>query len=203
MQRTNLLLLLTVISGGLLALGCSGSSSSPSAAAETDTAQAGAVKSGGASLIGVKDGCTFLSKQEVERVFGEPFKEPRGQVTAATSATAGMSGCVYESVSQNRLGASRYSVALAIFRYPVATGSVTVEATRATLSQIGKKEPHSITGLGDAALWADIGQGLFRQMQFYVFKGDVMLQLSLSGYEDEQAGAKQTEALARTVLERL
>ena len=195
--------LLSVVAGSFLAAGCAGATS-PSPAGTTAMAPAAANSvTGGTSSIGVKDGCAFLSKQEVERVFGEPFKEPRGQVTASTAATAGTSGCVYESIAQSRIGNSKYSFTLALFRYPAATGSATTEATRATLSQMSKKEVRSVSNLGDAALWADIGQGLFRQMQFYVFKGDVMLQISLTGYEDEQAGAKQSEALARTVFDRL
>lgn len=145
------------------------------------------------------DACALLTKEEIQAVQGEPFKETKP--SQKSSAGLIVSQCYFE--------------------LPTPVNSVVITVTRK--SEGGRdpsdswqeifhrekaperkeegegKEPAKVEGLGDEAFWTGnrVGGALF------VLKGNCYLRISVGGAGDQAEKIEKSKALAASALKRL
>ena len=143
--------------------------------------------------------CTLLTKEEIQAVQGEAFKntKPSGRVSAGLN----VSQCYFE------LPTAAYSVVLTVTRK--AEGGREPRQSwqdifhgerRSEKEEEGReKEPQKIDGLGEEAFWTGthIGGALF------VLKGNCYIRISVGGAGDPAQKIAKSKALAESVLKRL
>jgi len=145
------------------------------------------------------EACSLLTKEEIQAVQGEAFKDTR---------------------PSHKL-ASGLSVAQCYFELPTAANSVVLTVTRKAeggsepnqswqeifhserrskrKEEGGEKEPQKIDGLGEEAFWTGtrIGGALF------VLKGNCYIRISVGGAGDQAQKIEKSKTLAESVLKRL
>jgi hypothetical protein len=147
----------------------------------------------------VGDACTLLTKEEIQAVQGEPFKDTKPSQKVAAGLT--VSQCYFE------VPTAANSVVLTVTRK--ADGGrepsqswqdIFHSERRSEKKEEGEvKEPQKIDGLGDEAFWTGtrIGGALF------VLKGNCYIRISVGGAGDQAQKIEKSKALAESVLKRL
>ena len=143
--------------------------------------------------------CTLLTKEEIQAVQGEIFKNTKPSQRVAAGLT--VSQCYFE------LPTAANSVVLTVTRK--ADGGrepsqswqdIFHSERRSEREEEGEgKEPQKIDGLGEEAFWTGtrIGGALF------VLKGNCYIRISVGGAGDQAQKIEKSKALAESVLKRL
>jgi hypothetical protein len=181
---------------GLAATNCS----KPKTDDRANSPQASATPAAPATATGA-DACTLLTKEEIQTVQGEPFKDTK----ASQKSAAGL------------------SISQCYFELPTAVNSIVLTVTRKAEGgrdpgqswqdmfhrekesrnkeegEEKEKEPQKIDGLGEEAFWTGtrVGGALF------VLKGNCYIRISVGGAGDQAQKIEKSKALAESVLKRL
>jgi hypothetical protein len=149
------------------------------------------------------DACTTLTREEVQAVQGEPFKDSKG--SHKTGSGLSISQCYFElpqavnsivvTVTQKAEGAGARDPAKNwqhIFHR-------TEPAEKEKEEEGEAKEPQKVDGIGDEAFWTGsrVGGAL------YVLKGNNYIRISVGGAGDQADKVRKSKALAQNVLGRL
>jgi len=147
----------------------------------------------------VGDACTLLTKEEIQAVQGETFKNTKPSQRVAAGLT--VSQCYFE------LPTAANSVVLTVTRKadggrePSQSWQDIFHSERRSEREEegGKKEPQKIDGLGEEAFWTGtrVGGALF------VLKGNCYIRISVGGAGDQAQKIEKSKALAESVLKRL
>jgi len=144
--------------------------------------------------------CMLLTKEEVEAVQGEPFKDtkPSGQSAAGLL----VSQCYFETPMPVN------SVVLTVTR-KADSGGNPKESWREIFHREGpsrkkeeaeeEKQPLKIDGLGDEAFWTGTRVG----GALYVLKGNCYIRISVGGAGSPEQKIEKSKTLAADVLKRL
>ena len=169
-------------------------SSSPSQASASSPAAKSEAASDGAFA------CTLLTKEEIQAVQGEPFKDAKASQRADGGLT--FSQCYYE------LPTTVNSIVLTVTQKADGAGGrdpkqnwqeiFHVEKSAEKKGEEGDKRPEKIEGVGDEAFWtgARVGGAL------YVLKGNNSIRISIGGAGDRAEKIEKSKALAQSVLKR-
>jgi hypothetical protein len=144
------------------------------------------------------DVCTLLTKEDIEAVQGEAFKDTK----ASEKSSAGLSvaQCYFE------LPNASNSVVLNITRKaeggrdPVESWKEIFHSERHEKDEEGEeRKPQEVGGLGDEAFWTGtrVGGALF------VLKGNFYLRISVGGAGDQAQKLEKSKRLAESALKRL
>ena len=145
------------------------------------------------------DACALLTKEEVQAVQGEPFKDTKP--SQKTGAGLVVSQCYFE------LPTAVNSIVLTVTRQ--ARGGADPgqswqemfhrEKAPGKREEAEEKEPQKIEGLGEEAFWTGnrVGGALF------VLKGNCYIRISVGGAGDQAQKIDKSRALAENVLKRL
>lgn len=201
---------LLALVAGLALIGCSKSENRDAAAATpSPTAKpnlpAALSPERTALARGGFDACTTLTRDEIQAVQGEPFKDTKS----------------------SQKSASGISISQCYFELPQAVNSVVVTVTQKSDGPDGRdpaknwehifhrtesaekekekeeegegKEPEKVEGIGDEAFWTGsrVGGAL------YVLKGNSYIRISVGGAGDQAEKIRKSKALAQSVLGRL
>jgi hypothetical protein len=143
--------------------------------------------------------CTLLTKEEIQAVQGDTFKDTKPSHKLAAGLS--VSQCYFE------LPTAANSVVLTVTRK--AEGGrepsqswqdIFHSERRSEREEEGeKKEPQKIDGLGEEAFWTGtrIGGALF------VLKGNCYIRISVGGAGDQAQKIEKSKTLAESVLKRL
>ena len=205
---------LLTISLALAALVASGCSKSDKPAASSPTPQPSVSASPATALASpaaqepAGDGsfaCTLLTKEEVQAVQGEPFKDAKASLRK--SAGLNFSQCYFElpttvnsivlTVTQRADGAEA--------RDPKQNWQEIFHRDNAEKKEKEKEKekeggaPEKVEGLGDEAFWTGtrIGGAL------YVLKGSSFIRISVGGGGSREEKVEKSKTLAQSVLKRL
>ena len=147
------------------------------------------------------DACSFLTKEETEKVQGEAFKDTKASRKSAAGLT--VSQCYFE------LPTTVNSVVLTVTqrgtgddaREPKESWQDIFHREKASgkKEEGEEKEPQKVEGVGDEAFWAGnrVGGAL------YVLKGNAYIRISVGGAGDQTQKIEKSKTLAQSVLERL
>jgi hypothetical protein len=145
------------------------------------------------------DACTLLTKEEIQAVQGEPFKDTKP--SQKLSAGLSVSQCYFE------LPMAVNSIVLTVTRKaeggrdPGDSWQDMFHRERASRKkeEEEEKEPQKIDGLGEEAFWTGtrVGGALF------VLKGNCYIRISVGGAGDQAQKIEKSKALAESVLKRL
>lgn len=143
--------------------------------------------------------CTLLTKEEIQAVQGETFKNTKPSQRIAAGLT--ISQCYFE------LPIAANSVVLTVTRKaeggrePSQSWQDIFHGERRSEREEegGGKEPQRIDGLGEEAFWTGtrVGGALF------VLKGNCYIRISVGGAGDQAQKIEKSKALAESVLKRL
>jgi hypothetical protein len=143
--------------------------------------------------------CTLLTKEEIQAVQGEAFKDTKPSHKSAAGLS--VSQCYFE------LPTAANSVVLTVTRK--AEGGTEPSRSwqdifhsekRSERKEEGEeKEPQKIDGLGEEAFWTGtrVGGALF------VLKGNCYIRVSVGGAGDQAQKIEKSKTLAESVLKRL
>jgi hypothetical protein len=145
------------------------------------------------------DSCTLLTKEEIQAVQGEPFKDTKPSQKVAGGMS--VSQCYFE------LPTAANSVVLTVTR-KAEGGRDPAQSwqdmfhreRRSEREEEGEgKEPQKIDGLGEEAFWTGtrVGGALF------VLKGNCYIRISVGGAGDQAQKIEKSKKLAENVLKRL
>ncbi|MEY2576889.1 MAG: hypothetical protein QOF80_2376 [Verrucomicrobiota bacterium] len=145
------------------------------------------------------DSCTLLTKEEIQAVQGEPFKNTKPSQKVAGGMS--VSQCYFE------LPTAANSVVLTVTR-KAEGGRDPAQSwqdmfhreRRSEREEEGEgKEPQKIDGLGEEAFWTGtrVGGALF------VLKGNCYIRISVGGAGDQAQKIEKSKKLAENVLKRL
>jgi hypothetical protein len=145
------------------------------------------------------DACTLLTKEEIQAVQGEAFKDTKP--TEKTSAGLAVAQCYFE------LPTASNSVVLTVTR-PAPGGRSPAESWKEIFhrekraekkEEEEEREPLKVEGVGDEAFWTGnrVGGAL------YVLKGDSYIRISVGGAGDQTQKMEKSKTLAESVLKRL
>jgi hypothetical protein len=150
---------------------------------------------------GKLDACLIFTKADAEALLGQPVKDGRHGIMESdgSGGTAIMSQCVYHTVADYGKSAD-----LVIRKSPSSEKvSASIDTVRKTLKEMATAEPQNISGVGDTAFWAPIGQGAFHSIQLSVFRGtSIYLIISVKGFPDQQA-LEKAKTIAQKTLSQL
>jgi hypothetical protein len=146
------------------------------------------------------DACTLLTKEDVQAVQGEPFKDTKPSQKMAAGLS--ISQCYFE------LPTAVNSIVLTVTRKAEGGGDPgqswqeifhRERASRKKEEEAEEKEPQKIDGLGEEAFWTGtrVGGALF------VLKGNCYIRISVGGAGDQAQKIEKSKALAESVLKRL
>jgi hypothetical protein len=144
------------------------------------------------------DPCTLLTKEEVQAVQGEAFKDTKA--SQKTGAGLAMGQCYFE------LPTPVNSIVLTVTRKaeggrdPAASWKEIFHREKSQKrEEEEEKEPLKIEGIGDEAFWTGtrIGGAL------YVLKGNCYIRISVGGAGDQAQKIEKSKTLAENVLKRL
>lgn len=184
----------------LLAL-TAGSCSKPKTDDRANSPQSSATPAATAAAAPATDGdaCTLLTKEEIQAVQGETFKNTKPSQKVAGGLT--VSQCYFE------LPTAANSVVLTVTRKaeggrdPSQSWQDMFHSERRSEREEegGDKEPPKIDGLGEEAFWTGtrVGGALF------VLKGNCYIRISVGGAGDQAQKIEKSKALAESVLKRL
>lgn len=147
--------------------------------------------------------CTLLTKEDIEAVQGEPFKDAKASVKSSAGLTH--SQCYFElpttmnsivlTVTQRADGADA--------RDPKQNWQEIFHQEKASAKKEEKEKeggaPEKIDGIGDEAFWtgSNVGGAL------YVLKGNSYIRISIGGAGGRPEKIEKSKALAQRVLKRL
>jgi Protein of unknown function (DUF3558) len=146
------------------------------------------------------DACALLTKEEIQAVQGEPFKETKPSQKSGSGLI--VSQCYFE------LPTPVNSVVLTVTRKaeggrdPSESWQETFHREKAPerkKEEGEEKEPLKVEGIGDEAFWTGnrVGGALF------VLKGNAYIRISVGGAGDQAAKIEKSKALAASALKRL
>jgi hypothetical protein len=145
------------------------------------------------------DVCTLLTKEEVQAVQGEAFKDTKA--SQKTGAGLAMGQCYFE------LPTPVNSIVLTVTRKaeggrnPAESWKEIFHAEKSSRKkeEEEEKEPLKIEGIGDEAFWTGsrVGGAL------YVLKGNCYIRISVGGAGDQAQKIEKSKRLAESVLKRL
>jgi hypothetical protein len=146
------------------------------------------------------DACALLTKEEIQAVQGEPFKETKPSQKSGAGLI--ISQCYFE------LPTPVNSVVLTVTRKaeggrdPSESWQETFHREKAPerkKEEGEEKEPLKVEGIGDEAFWTGnrVGGALF------VLKGNAYLRISVGGAGDQAAKIDKSKTLAASALKRL
>jgi hypothetical protein len=146
------------------------------------------------------DACALLTKEEIQAVQGEPFKETKPSQKSGSGLI--VSQCYFE------LPTPVNSVVLTVTlkadggRNPSESWQETFHREKAPerkKEEGEEKEPLKVEGIGDEAFWTGnrVGGALF------VLKGNAYIRISVGGAGDQAAKIEKSKALAASALKRL
>lgn len=147
------------------------------------------------------DACTLLTKEEIQAVQGEPFKDTKG--TGKSGAGLSVSQCYFE------LPEAVNSIVVTVTKKSEGAGArdplqswreIFHPNENAAKKEEGEeREPQKVEGIGDEAFWTGnrVGGAL------YVLKGNSYIRISVGGAGDQEAKIKKSKALAQSILSRL
>ena len=149
------------------------------------------------------DACTTLTREEVQAVQGEPFKDSKG--SQKTGSGLSISQCYFElpqavnsivvTVTQKAEGADA--------RDPAKNWQHIFHRTEPAEKEKGEegeaKEPQKVDGIGDEAFWTGSRVGV----ALYVLKGNSYIRISVGGASGQADKIRKSKALAQNVLGRL
>ena len=145
------------------------------------------------------DACTLLTKEEIQAVQGEAFKDTK--LSQKTGAGLAVSQCYFE------LPMAVNSIVLTVTRKaeggadPGQSWQDMFHRERAPRKkeEAEEKEAQKIDGLGEEAFWTGtrVGGALF------VLKGNCYIRISVGGAGDQAQKIEKSKALAESVLKRL
>lgn len=183
----------------LVATGCS----KPKTAEKTNSPSPSATPSvsvAPAITAADSDACALLTKEEIQAVQGEPFKETKPSQKSGSGLI--VSQCYFE------LPTPVNSVVLTVTRKadggrdPSESWQETFHREKAPerkKEEGEEKEPLKVEGVGDEAFWTGnrVGGALF------VLKGNAYIRISVGGAGDQAAKIEKSKALAVSALKRL
>lgn len=144
------------------------------------------------------DACTLLTKEEIQAVQGEAFKDTKPSLKTAAGLTVGQ--CYFE------LPTAMNSIVLTVMRKaeggrnPAESWKEIFHREKSQKREEGEeKEPLKVEGVGDEAFWTGtrIGGAL------YVLKGNCYIRISVGGAGDQTQKMEKSKTLAENVLKRL
>lgn len=147
------------------------------------------------------DACSLLSKAEAESLLGEPVKDGQHGILEndGSGGTAVVSQCIYRSVAHF----SKAVDLTARISPPQEKITASIETIRKTLKETASAEPQNLSGVGDTAFWAPVGQGAYHSIQLNVFKGNSnYLIISVKGFPDDPS-VEKAKTVAQKALSRL
>jgi hypothetical protein len=188
---------------GLAAASCSkpkplANSSQPSPTPPSSSQPSTTPSSSGTDAGG--DACTLLTKEEIQAVQGEAFKDTKP--TEKTSGGLAVAQCYFE------LPTASNSVVLTVTR-PAPGGRSPAESWKEIFHREKasekkeegeeEREPLKVEGIGDEAFWTGnrVGGAL------YVLKGNSYIRISVGGAGDQTQKMEKSKTLAESVLKRL
>lgn len=145
------------------------------------------------------DACTLLTKEEIQAVQGEAFKETKPNEKTAAGLTVAQ--CYFE------LPMPVNSVVLTIIRKaeggrnPAESWKEIFHREKASQKKEEgeEKEPLKVDGIGDEAFWTGTRVG----GALYVLKGNCYIRISVGGAGDQAQKMEKSKTLAESVLKRL
>jgi len=145
------------------------------------------------------DACTLLTKEEIQAVQGDPFKDTKPSQKSATGLV--VSQCYFE------LPTAANSIVLTVTRKaeggrdPSQSWQDMFHRERESrkAEQGEEKEPQKIDGLGEEAFWTGTRVG----GALYVLKGNCYIRISVGGAGDQAQRIEKSKSLAESVLKRL
>jgi hypothetical protein len=146
------------------------------------------------------DACALLTKEEIQAVQGEPFKETKPSQKSGSGLI--VSQCYFE------LPTPVNSVVLTVTlkaqggRDPSESWQETFHREKAPerkKEEGEEREPLKVEGIGDEAFWTGnrVGGALF------VLKGNAYIRISVGGAGDQAAKMEKSKTLAASALKRL
>jgi hypothetical protein len=151
------------------------------------------------AALGGSDACTLLTKEEVQAVQGEPFKDTKpSQKTAGGLSVA---QCYFELLTPVN------SIVLTVTRKAEGGRDPSEswqdifhhERESREKEEGEEKEPQKIDGIGEEAFWTGTHVG----GALYVLKGNCYIRISVGGAGDQAQKIEKSKALAESVLKRL
>jgi hypothetical protein len=143
--------------------------------------------------------CTLLTKEEIQAVQGETFKDTKPSHKSAAGLS--VSQCYFE------LPTAANSVVLTVTRKAAGGRDPSQgwqdmfhsERRSERKEEGAEKEPQKIDGLGEEAFWTGtrVGGALF------VLKGNCYIRISVGGAGDQAQKIEKSKTLAESVLKRL
>jgi hypothetical protein len=144
------------------------------------------------------DACTLLTKEEIQAVQGEAFKETKASQKTASGLTVAQ--CYFE------LPTPVNSIVLTIMRKaeggrdPADSWKEIFHREKSQKREEGEeKEPLKVEGIGDEAFWTGTRVG----GALYVLKGNCYVRISVGGGGDQAQKMEKSKTLAESVLKRL
>jgi hypothetical protein len=144
------------------------------------------------------DACTLLTKEEIQAVQGEPFKDTKPSQKIAAGLT--IAQCYFE------LPTPVNSIVLTIMRKaeggrnPAESWKEIFHREKPQKKEEGEeKEPLKVEGVGDEAFWTGTRVG----GALYVLKGNCYIRISVGGAGDQAQKMEKSKALAESALKRL
>ena len=144
------------------------------------------------------DACTLLTKEEIQAVQGEPFKDTKSSQKTAAGLTVAQ--CYFE------LPMPVNSIVLTIMRKaeggrnPAESWKEIFHREKPLKREEGEeKEPLKVEGIGDEAFWTGTRVG----GALYVLKGNCYIRISVGGAGDQAQKMEKSKTLAESVLRRL
>jgi hypothetical protein len=198
-QRVRLIFAILVSLSGLAA----GSCSRPkhlNAAAQPSPSPSPSVSAPASTVAAIAGpaACTFLTRDEIQAVQGEAFKDTKP--SEQTAAGLAVSQCYFE------LPTPVNSVVLTIMRKadggrdPAERWKEIFHREKAVKKEQGdEKEPLKVDGIGDEAFWTGTRVG----GALYVLKDNTYIRISVGGAGDQAAKIEKSKVLAASVLKRL
>jgi hypothetical protein len=148
------------------------------------------------AFAAVKDACSLITASDAQDALGEPVGSPRSE--PRPSAAGDGTECKFRSTQGNAFRAK--SVSLTV-HYANSDISGSDAAISENLKSSGFKDVHSVSGVGDAAVWATNSMMGHPMGELTVRKGkSVMLIILITGVADEAAALDRAKALALKVL---
>jgi hypothetical protein len=145
------------------------------------------------------DACTLLTKEEIQAVQGEPFKETKPSQKTAAGLT--IAQCYFE------LPTPVNSIVLTVTnkaeggRNPAESWKDIFhrEKPLQKREEGEEKEPLKVEGIGEEAFWTGTRVG----GALYVLKGNCYIRISVGGAGDQTQKMEKSKTLAASVLKRL
>ena len=153
------------------------------------------------------NGCTFLTKDEVQTILGEPMKEPKRNVSgevAGTDTTAAIASCSYDSVGTSGLTSDKalsFWMRISPMRNNDAPGIFDAFRTDPATSQAVSAQ--DVVGLGEKAYSFSRSFMGKPQLDLVVLKQFTVMKFSVRGFTDQKLALEKAKTLASKALSHL